>query len=572
MITKLHIQNIALISECTISFDNGFNILSGETGAGKSIIIDALNFLLGARADKTLIKSGEDFAKVEGWFLIDSKRSDYNGLFELISQNEDDLIYLSRSFGLNGKSDCKINGESYPLNVLKKVGEYLVDVFGQNDHAFLLDNRQHLSFVDGMSNKIEDLKCSLNLKLTELKNINNKIGLLGGDGVERERNIEILKYQINEIETANLIDDEEQTLLERKRILLNAEKIFLAINDIDQISNSANFSVNLKLISNQLSSLEKYFNDINGFAERIDSVRYEIDDVLSDVERIAGNVEYSENELNAIEERLDFIGDLKRKYGKDIPTIKFFLLELKQKLDEIMNVGEALDSLNKSKALVLGEIYEISKKMTNERQGVSSKLEKGIIHELKELGMKNTDFKVAFNNTYSLNNLESIVTQNGCDEVEFMFSANLGEPLKPINRIISGGEMSRFMLAFKCVLNKSLNKTYVFDEIDAGIGGAVGSVVGKKLATIAKYNQVLCITHLAQIACFSDVSFKIEKYEKDNRTFSKINPLSQDEKIEEITRMIGVGVKDEYAKLHAKELIKEAYEFKKEILTNQNQE
>lgn len=572
MITKLHIQNIALISECTISFDNGFNILSGETGAGKSIIIDALNFLLGARADKTLIKSGEDFAKVEGWFLIDSKRSDYNGLFELISQNEDDLIYLSRSFGLNGKSDCKINGESYPLNVLKKVGEYLVDVFGQNDHAFLLDNRQHLSFVDGMSNKIEDLKCSLNLKLTELKNINNKIGLLGGDGVERERNIEILKYQINEIETANLIDDEEQTLLERKRILLNAEKIFFAINDIDQISNSANFSVNLKLISNQLSSLEKYFNDINGFAERIDSVRYEIDDVLSDVERIAGNVEYSENELNAIEERLDFIGDLKRKYGKDIPTIKFFLLELKQKLDEIMNVGEALDSLNKSKALVLGEIYEISKKMTNERQGVSSKLEKGIIHELKELGMKNTDFKVAFNNTYSLNNLESIVTQNGCDEVEFMFSANLGEPLKPINRIISGGEMSRFMLAFKCVLNKSLNKTYVFDEIDAGIGGAVGSVVGKKLATIAKYNQVLCITHLAQIACFSDVSFKIEKYEKDNRTFSKINPLSQDEKIEEITRMIGVGVKDEYAKLHAKELIKEAYEFKKEILTNQNQE
>ena len=237
-----------------------------------------------------------------------------------------------------------------------------------------------------------------------------------------------------------------------------------------------------------------------------------------------------------------------------------------------MNVGEALDSLNKSKALVLGEIYEISKKMTNERQGVSSKLEKGIIHELKELGMKNTDFKVAFNNTYSLSNLESIVTQNGCDEVEFMFSANLGEPLKPINRIISGGEMSRFMLAFKCVLNKSLNKTYVFDEIDAGIGGAVGSVVGKKLATIAKYNQVLCITHLAQIACFSDVSFKIEKYEKDNRTFSKINPLSQDEKIEEITRMIGVGVKDEYAKLHAKELIKEAYEFKKEILTNQNQE
>ena len=570
MLNKLHIQNIALISECTITFDTGFNVLSGETGAGKSIIIDALNFLLGARGDKTIVKSGEDYAKVEGWFSIDSSLTLYDGLFGLISQPKDDMIFLSRTFGLNGKSECKINGESYPLNILKKVGEYLVDVFGQNDHSFLLDTKQHLFFVDSISSKIDKFKEDLTKKLDELKEIKSRISGLGGEGAERERNIEILKYQINEIESANLKDDEEETLAERKKVLLNAEKIFSSIREIDDISSSANFSVNLKLLFNQTVGLEKYFGDLAGLSDRISSVKYELEDIISEVQRVAGNVEYDENELDFIEERLDYIGDLKRKYGKDILEIKNFLTVAKQKLDDMMNVGEVLAKLNVEKARILDEIYDLCKMMTAERQMVAVELEKGIVRELKELGMKNADFKVGFLNTYNREDIETLCTQNGCDEVEFMFSANLGEPLKPLSKIISGGEMSRFMLAFKCVLNSTLNKTYVFDEIDTGIGGAVGTVVAKKLASIALHNQVLCITHLAQIACFSDVSFKIEKYEQNNKTYSKINPLSLDEKIAEITRMIGVGSSDEYAKLHAKELVKESETFKKEILTKQN--
>ena len=570
MLNKLHIQNIALISECTITFDTGFNVLSGETGAGKSIIIDALNFLLGARGDKTIVKSGEDYAKVEGWFSIDSSLTLYDGLFGLISQPKDDMIFLSRTFGLNGKSECKINGESYPLNILKKVGEYLVDIFGQNDHAFLLDTKQHLFFVDSISSKIDKFKEDLTKKLDELKEIKSRISGLGGEGAERERNIEILKYQINEIESANLKDDEEETLAERKKVLLNAEKIFSSIREIDDISSSANFSVNLKLLFNQIVGLEKYFGDLAGLSDRISSVKYELEDIISEVQRVAGNVEYDENELDFIEERLDYIGDLKRKYGKDILGIKNFLTGAKQKLDDMMNVGEVLAKLNVEKVRILDEIYDLCKMMTAERQKVAVELEKGIVRELKELGMKNADFKVGFLNTYNRENIETLCTQNGCDEVEFMFSANLGEPLKPLSKIISGGEMSRFMLAFKCVLNSTLNKTYVFDEIDTGIGGAVGTVVAKKLASIALHNQVLCITHLAQIACFSDVSFKIEKYEQNNKTYSKINPLSLDEKIAEITRMIGVGSSDEYAKLHAKELVKESETFKKEILTKQN--
>ena len=197
MLNKLHIQNIALIAECTINFDNGFNVLSGETGAGKSIIIDALNFLLGARGDKALVKSGESFAKVEGWFTINSELNIYKGLFDLLGLPKDDVLMLSRSFNLNGKSECRVNGEVYPLNLLKKVGEYLVDVFGQNDHTFLLDTKQHISFLDLTSSKIEKLKVDLQKSLNDLKQVNDKINQLGGTGVDRDRNIEILNYEIN---------------------------------------------------------------------------------------------------------------------------------------------------------------------------------------------------------------------------------------------------------------------------------------------------------------------------------------------------------------------------------------
>ena len=568
MLNKLHIQNIALIDECSITFDNGFNVLSGETGAGKSIIIDALNFLLGAKADKTLVKSGESFAKVEGWFKINSELSFYDTMFDLISQPKDDVLFLSRSYVVNGKTECKINGESYPLNILKKVGEFLVDIFGQNDHSFLLDTNKHIQYLDFMSKKIASLKEILSTHLLQLKDINNNISQLGGSGEERERNIEILQYQINEIESANLAADEEDKLLEKKTLLLNSEKIANNINQITEISNNSNISGSLKTISNLICELTNYFPSFSDFSERINSAKYEIDDVLTEIFSATSDMEYNENELNFIEERLDYINDLKRKYGKNINDIKQQLVVLKNKLEQMYNITEVLSELNAKKQGVLKNIFEVCNQITFERELCAKELEAGLVLQLKQLGMKNSTFKVNFNNTYTLNNIEHIVTQNGCDNVEFLFSANLGEPVKSLSKIISGGEMSRVMLAFKCILNNSLQKTYVFDEIDTGIGGAVGSVVAKKLSEISRNNQVLCVTHLAQIACFSDVSYKIEKYEQNNKTFSKINPLSEDDKVKEITRMIGVGENTQFATLHAKELIKEALAFKKEIITN----
>ncbi len=567
MLNKLHIKNIALIDECAISFDKGFNVLSGETGAGKSIIIDALNFLLGTRADKTLIKSGEDFCKVEGWFSIDTNNTFFDGVFDITGLPKEDLLVLSRSFSLTGKSECRINGETFPLNILKKVGEYLVDVFGQNDHSFLLDTKGHIIFLDLLSGKISPLKIVLENELINLKNINKQISELGGEGKERERNIELIEYQINEIESADLKVDEEDSLQERKKILLNSEKIIQKANELRDIFDSTNMLANLKIASNILTDLNKYYDSFASLSQRLVSAKYEIEDVSTEVLEQTSEVEYNENELNAIEERLDVIKELKNKYGKDINAVLQYLQEAKQKLDNLMNVGEALAKLNIKKDVVLNKIFEICNQLTAERKLCAQHLERNIENELKELGMKNSTFKVAFNSEYSREEIEKKASSNGCDEIEFMFSANLGEPVKSLSKIISGGEMSRFMLAFKCVLNSNSFKTYVFDEIDTGIGGAVGGVVGKKLASIATNNQVLCVTHLAQIACYSDVSFKIEKFEQNNRTYSKINPLNFEEKVAEITRMIGVGEVVDFATMHAKELIKESEKYKKEFLT-----
>ncbi len=568
MLNKLHIKNIALIDECTINFDRGFNVLSGETGAGKSIIIDALNFLLGARADKTLIKSGEDNAEVEGWFEIDCSNSFFDGLFDITGLPKEDLLVLSRSFNLGGKSECRINGESFPINILKKVGEYLVDVFGQNDHSFLLDTKGHIVFLDLASSKVFDYKQQLATYITSIKNINAQIKELGGEGKDRERNIELVTYQINEIEKANVVDGEEEKLSERKKVLLNSEKILQEANELRDIFDNCNMGSNLKIASNIINSLSKYYDDFQQLSDRLLNAKYELEDVVSEVISKTSDIEYNENELNSIEERLDLIKDLKHKYGKDIISILEYLQNAKQKLDNLLNMGEALAKLNNQKNALLDKVFDVCCNITKERKKCALQLENNIIAELKELGMKNASFKVAFLNNYIREDIEQVATLNGADEVEFMFSANLGEPVKSLNKIISGGEMSRFMLAFKCVINNNSLKTYVFDEIDTGIGGAVGGVVGKKLSNIASKNQVLCVTHLAQIACFSDVSYKIEKFEQNNKTYSKIQPLSMEDKVKEITRMIGVGKVDEFAVLHAKELIKESENFKKEFLTS----
>ena len=565
MIKQLNIQNIALIEEVKIKFDNGLNVLSGETGAGKSIIIDSLNFLLGKRADKSLIKHGKDYAFVEGVFEITETETEILEYLKNINIEPDTTIIINRTMTQVGKNTCKINGEIVSLSMLKKLCEMLVDIFGQHDQQILLDTSNHLEMLDQISQEeISKQKEFLNIKISKLNEINKKINELGGDESSRERIMDILRFEIEQIESANLSQDEYSDLLKEKSKLINSEKIYENLKFVtDTLNGDYSLLSNLKNCSNYLSNIEEFDNLILNQKDRINSTRYELEDIFDTLQSILDNINFSPERLDEIEERLDLISTLKRKYGATINDIITYLNNSKDKLYELENCKEQINNLNIEKLKILEEIYAICVKLTEIRQNLSKVLEEKIIIELKELGMKNAQFKVLFNNDYNLDNIESKYSCTGADNVEFLFSANLGEELKPLTKIISGGELSRFMLGFKCISNElNIKKTFVFDEIDNGIGGTTGTIVAKKLTKISKFNQVLCVTHLAQICAFADCNFKVEKTEVENKTKSILTKLNEEEKIIEITRMIGSASNNEFAQLHSKELVNEANKFK----------
>jgi len=565
MLNLLKIKNIALIEECVIDFKNGLNTLTGETGAGKSIIIDSLNFVLGARGDKSLIKSGAEQARVEAVFETENEE-----ILSILSDygiEPENTIIISRTLNVSGKNECRLNGELVTLNMLKKVTEKLVDVFGQNDQQFLLDTKRHITFLDAFNpTALSEDKLKLQAKLEELKGINKEIENIGGDGAERERNIDLIKYQINEIVASDLKSQEEEDLTARRAILLNAEKIAEKFNDLDAYSNGSPSLISaLQGTRGVLEGLGKFIPDVNGLSERFSSAVIEVEDVLESVNDFKDTFEYSEKELDMIEERLDQIKSLKRKYGNSIDEIFQYLAQANEKLQKLENASAELENLRNNKQEVLKEIYSICQSLTKLREGIALKFENKMKERLNKLGMKNADFKVGFKNEYNLDNIESQVSKLGADNIEFLFSANLGEPLKPLVRIISGGELSRFMLAFKTVSNADANKTYVFDEIDTGIGGEIGVVVGEQMCLVASKCQVLCVTHLAQIACFADNNLKITKSEQAGKTYTMVRPLNAQEKVVEVARMVGSAENSEYATLYAKELILTADNFKKDI-------
>lgn len=565
MLAKLKIKNIALIDECVIEFEKGLNTLTGETGAGKSIIIDSLNFVLGARGDKSLIKSGSDFAKVDALFY--SEDEEVLDLLESVGLEKDSNIIISRTMSLTGKNECRINGDVVPLSVVKKVTALLVDVFGQNDQQFLLDTRQHLFFLDSFDSKtLEKDKNDLIKQLEHLSIIKSDIKRIGGDGEERLRNIDILKFQINEISVADLKVGEDDELETRKNALKNAEKIIEKFNEFIYLCDGQiNLVSNLKSMTNTLNSLSDYMLDCRELSDRLSSAKLEIEDIVCSVKDQSSKFEYNENELNEIEERLDVIKTLKRKYGRSIEDVLKYLKNSVENLKKLENATDELERLNKEKSICLQKIFDISKNITTLRKKIALEFQEKIKFQLCNLGMKSAEFAVDFKD-YDLLDVDSKINESGMDEVEFLFSANLGEPLKPLVKIISGGELSRFMLAFKTVVNNFINKTYVFDEIDTGIGGSVGTVVAKQMTQIAKINQVLCVTHLAQIGSFADNMLKISKYEELGKTYTKVDVLSDSERIEEVMRLIGTNEVSEFAYKHAEELIKEAVDYKNSLI------
>ncbi|MBE5757369.1 MAG: DNA repair protein RecN [Clostridiales bacterium] len=566
MLESIKIINLALIDKSVINFNDGFNVLTGETGAGKSLIVDALLFLTGIRADKTLIKSGEEFAKVEGVFSVDRDFSELNEVLSSVDIENEGTLIISRHFSLNGKNECRINGEIVTLNILRKVSNYLIDIFGQNDSQALLNPANHLSLMDDiLSDKLSKQKIFLSNELFHLQDVNENIKLLGGLDKDRENTIELLQFQIKEIDESNLYDGKEEEIKQKIDRMVNCEKIFSSVNNSTEILDGEySISNAIKQAINSLTGISDYDSDIKSDVERLYSIKYELDDVVSSLSSKKNNIEYNEEELDKLQDDLTLIKDLERKYGNTIADILITKERLIERLDNLLHSEEKLELLRSEKEKTLDNIFSICLTLHNIRQKEFSIFRDKMILELRELGMKNANFEIVFTNEFSRENIEKVVSESGADEIEFMFSANLGVEVRPLTKIISGGEMSRFMLGFKCLQNSSLNKTCIFDEIDTGIGGEVGVVIGKKICKISKNNQVICITHLSQIASFGDTNFLIQKYEEDGKTITNVKMLDENSKVQELARMIGNSSMQSSISF-AENIIMEANEYKKNI-------
>ena len=566
MLQKLIIKNIALIDSVEIPFTKGLNVLSGETGAGKSVIIDSLNFVLGAKADKTLIRTGQTECSVVAEFDVCDNQTINDVYQELDFENEDTLI-ISRKFNVDGKSSIKINGNTATVSMLRKFTSALVDVHGQSEHFNLLKVSNQLALLDkfGAENLLE-LKRVLKNEYFNYKTILEQLDSFGGDESQRLIRLDVLNYQINEITSANLQEDEEENLLLIKEKLNNQEKIMTALQCVNQgIGSEGGVEDVLGNILRTLSTISEFDSQYSELYNNLENVFSEINDIQSTSSNLIDDFEVSEYNPYQIEDRLELIKNLKNKYGGSIEQINIFLDNALEEKDKLENFSEKIATLETQKEKSKKLLFDLYNKISDIRKQVASNFENNVVEELHSLGMPKAKFVISFVDTPTFDQCK-FDSSNGFDSVEFMFSANLGEPLKPLSMVISGGEMSRFMLSIKAQTSKHDEiSTFIFDEIDAGISGSVAKIVAEKFAKIAKNTQIIAITHLPQISAMADNNLLIEKHETDIKTTTSVKVLDKDDKVQEIVRLVGGSKNSEIAISHANEVIDWADSFKKSL-------
>ncbi len=568
MLKKLVIKNIALIDNAEIDFKNGLNVLSGETGAGKSVILESLNFVLGAKADKSLIRSGADecFVKVE--FDVRDNAL-INEVYNECEIEQDDDLIIQRKFSLDGKSSIKLNGETVNVSIIKKFTALLVDVHGQSEHFHLLKNSNQLNLLDKFGGQeIERIKNSLKDEFVKLKKVNSELSQLGGDETQRLIRLDILNYQISEIDRVDLKEDEEEKLLSIRQKLLYQKKISEVLSSVnDCLSSEGGICDLLSNATKLVNTICEYDQDYSKLSDRLNSALSELDDISSETSSLFDDLDLPDYNINEIEDRLETIKSIKKKYGANFAEISCFYEQAKLEKEKLENFNELAESLIKDKENLQNIIYNLYSSLSDSRRNWAEILAKNVLAELNELGMTKPQFLVKFEDKPVFENCK-FESSNGFDKIDFMFSANLGEPIKPLSLIISGGEMSRFMLSIKAQTAKFSDiSTFIFDEIDAGISGVTAKVVAEKLAKISNRVQVVAITHLPQISAMADNNLLIEKCEDNDRTITSVKTLSSDEKIKEITRLISGNLDSSYSREHAKELIENAKTFKSTIKT-----
>lgn len=556
MIVELSINNFAIIDNVKINFEKGFNVLTGETGAGKSIIIEGISMILGQRANRNLIRSGEERAIIEGVFHLEDPVEINETLEEHgIDIDPNNYLIITREIYNNGRTISRVNGRVVTLSVLNDITANLVDIHGQHEHQSLLDSRTHIKLVDSFGNEeLKSLLETVNKKYRVLQEEKNRLKELSQNVENIEREIDLLQYQLKDIDSADIFNLDEDEIMSEYNKLNNIKDIAFNLGQVIDMLNSDDYS-GYSIINGiskcrlNLNNIEKYDGALKEYNNILESVEYELKDLYISIKDYLENLELDEERLIILEEKIDLLNSLKRKYGNTIEDIIEYRNSIEAKLNNLLNNERAIEETNKRIKSLEKELMNDCFKLTDLRKRISKKLEANITKELEELNMKNVVFKINFDR-------HDYFTTEGLDKIEFLISTNKGEELKPLSKIVSGGEMARIMLAFKKILSQYDNiPTLIFDEIDTGISGRTAQIVGEKIKSISKNHQVICISHLPQIAALADVHFLISKEVIDDKTFVAVKKLDYNERIDELSRLLGGVNLTNTTKLHAKEML-----------------
>ncbi len=576
MLEELRIQNFAIIDRLELGFAPGLNVITGETGAGKSIIIDAVELLLGGKADTSVVRGGAEKASIEGQFTL--KDITRGMLMPILEREEllgdsDDYVTLYREVRANGRTVARVNGVTVNLEVLREIGDSLVDIHGQSEHLSLLNSRYHLDLLDRYAD-LMGVREALATLVDNLSNVRREINSLRSDKAAIERRADALRHEIEDIESAKLKLNEEDDLKAERLRLANSEQLAtLAGTIVTLLSGEDGEDLpgvdRLQQVAHALTKLAAIDSELSDWAEVAEGIAAQIQDLAVDMADYAESVEYNPKRLNDIEERLEVFAKLKRRYSANsVEALLEHVVEAKAELDGIENSDERLELLGKKEYELLVNIGELASKISGVRRTAAKQLSKRVMRELADLRMERAIFEVALNQTDDpdgcfVGQRRLAFDQQGIDTVEMMLSANPGEPLRPLAKVASGGEAARIMLALKRVLTAADHTpTLIFDEVDQGIGGRIGTVVGEKLWTLTNGHQVLVVTHLPQLASFADRHYHVKKVAHADRTSTQVTPLDDEtERVSELAAMLGTigesglqSARDIIAEAHSRKL------------------
>ncbi len=555
MLSSLIIEKVAVIEYAEIFFDSGLNILTGETGAGKSIVIDSINAILGERTSKDIVRSGCDKAKITAYFE-DLSADIINAVKQYDIDCDDGSLLITRVISSDGRGNCKINGCPVTVSMLKDIGRSLISICGQHDSQYLLQKEQHIFFIDKIAD-CDELLCDYRETYTELKQANKKLRALTKNESDKERRLEFLKYQIDEINEADIKIGEYNNLLSEKKRILAREKILNSLRLAEYLINGDENSGGIK---SSLYELTKLFEEIGEFnsefknlSDSLNELIYVVEDSSDTVSSALYQSDSGETDINSIEQRLDKLYRIMKKYGSSEDEVLSYLEKITEEYNNIVFSDELQKTLLDEITMLEDELFKRGCYLSDSRKAASIDFQNKVCSELKFLDMPDAVFVVDFKDANSM--------ENGMDEVEFLFSANSGQEPRPLLKIASGGELSRVMLAIRCVLSDyDALSTMIFDEIDTGVSGRAAHKIAYKMSYLSKNKQVLCVTHLAQIAAYADNHLYIEKTSDNDNTYTYINSLDDDERVSEIARIMGGDVITQKTIDSAKELLSFAKE------------